>query len=369
MKISFVTYTYNDHSFVRELLNILPGYGLNFHEIILVDDASPSPFPETSGIKIMRLEKNAGPSQTKRLGMAAATGDVIFSLDADTRPHAKWALNAMRYMALPEVGMAGCRIIPSMGADHLSKALYRMSQMEGLPAEDRQATFLPGNVWLIRRDVWRAVGGLDNYANMIHGDFHLCMKVRQAGWKLVAADAYPVYERRRLNREGYARRECRYMASSAQAMVLNGGTAECFAFLEKYMRPAKDYMFAGGDKVMLYASLLRLALLFLWLPDMPGPGLGNPELRRLRAEITAGIWYLLNPFPKTGSLLQDDLSNLADSGLITREAAFQADVERLFAPYLENGFMRELEEQWVDKMRAEDKLCIFDGHYMSDRLV
>ena len=65
------------------------GYDLNKVELIIVDDCGPTELkiPKTPSysytIKIIRLEKNAGPGWARQVGIDAAEGEWIYMLDAD----------------------------------------------------------------------------------------------------------------------------------------------------------------------------------------------------------------------------------------------------------------------------------------------
>lgn len=52
-------------------------------EIIVVDDASPLPFPEHPNVRIIRHERNAGFGAAVNTGLAAATGELALVLNSD----------------------------------------------------------------------------------------------------------------------------------------------------------------------------------------------------------------------------------------------------------------------------------------------
>ncbi|MDU0348875.1 glycosyltransferase family 2 protein, partial [Actinomyces sp. MRS3W] len=55
----------------------------HLHEIIVSDDCSPTPFPETPGVTIVRRRSNGGFAQAVNSGANAATGDLLLVLNSD----------------------------------------------------------------------------------------------------------------------------------------------------------------------------------------------------------------------------------------------------------------------------------------------
>ena len=53
------------------------------HEIIVADDHSPTPFPETPGVMVVRRASNGGFGSAVNAGAARASGDVLLVLNSD----------------------------------------------------------------------------------------------------------------------------------------------------------------------------------------------------------------------------------------------------------------------------------------------
>lgn len=81
MRISVVIPHYGDPEttmpLVRALLPQRP------HQLIVSDDCSPVPFPQTEGVQVIRRERNGGFGSAVNAGAAAATGDWLLVLNSD----------------------------------------------------------------------------------------------------------------------------------------------------------------------------------------------------------------------------------------------------------------------------------------------
>ena len=91
MKLSIVIPAFNESATIERVLDRLSDSVGNFHEIIVIDDASTD---ETQAlvekrasldprIRILRHPQNAGKTAALRTGFAAVTGDLVVVQDAD----------------------------------------------------------------------------------------------------------------------------------------------------------------------------------------------------------------------------------------------------------------------------------------------
>lgn len=82
---------YNAANTIRQTFDSCLNQSYSAHEIIVVDDCSQddtAAIAETySGIKVITLQKNSGPSYCRNYGWEMATGDIIAFLDADDTWH------------------------------------------------------------------------------------------------------------------------------------------------------------------------------------------------------------------------------------------------------------------------------------------
>jgi glycosyltransferase involved in cell wall biosynthesis len=154
MRISFITCTYNDSRYVNELLGILQKIAYPFAEILVIDDGSRQPYfipPEINlQVHVVRLPQNLGISLSKRHGVKASTGDIVFYVDADVRPHPKWLKEALLQLMEKDVGLVGTTIAPRRGSSYLSKAYWHTAERI---TETCDVPFLAGGCLLFNRAV------------------------------------------------------------------------------------------------------------------------------------------------------------------------------------------------------------------------
>ncbi|MDR2727298.1 MAG: glycosyltransferase [Deltaproteobacteria bacterium] len=358
MRISLVTYTYNDHASVEELLLQSASWGMPFAEILVVDDGSALPFPERDCLRVVRLLDNKGPGQAKRIGLAAATGDVVLSLDADMRLSPHWLRAALRHLADPTVGIVGATILPALTDTYLSRALYGISRMERREKKDAEVFFLPGAVWLFRRRMWEETGGLAGYDAPSHEDYWISRMLRERGLRLIAADSHAAYEKRRLTRLAYCRRQVRYFAPSVAAVASRQGILPALHHCETALAHALAYAARSGEAAILYIELLHVAHLLTEVARI------NPDLFPDGTRPAAGALAFVRDFPRLFALLRDDLALL---GIPETSPSPMPFLEAFFSPLRESGFLPALEAVWADKLRAEDATADFDGHYLEKR--
>ena len=97
MKLSFVIPVYNEDQSLKQLYSeIIENIGDRKYEIIFVDDGSTDRSfdimqelaKEDKNVKIIRFRKNFGKAVGLQLGFDSATGDIIFTMDADLQDDA-----------------------------------------------------------------------------------------------------------------------------------------------------------------------------------------------------------------------------------------------------------------------------------------
>src|SRR5687767_11995390 len=99
LKISVIIPARNEEDNIGNLLDALPGqsYSESFFEVIVVDDHSTDKtaeivrgFPKTQLITLKEEEINSYKKKAIETGIAAATGDLIVTTDADCIPGPNW---------------------------------------------------------------------------------------------------------------------------------------------------------------------------------------------------------------------------------------------------------------------------------------
>ncbi len=132
---------------------------------------------------------------------AQASGDLLLLLNDDVAPRGRDWLNAMvAHMQDPRVGIVGARLFYGngmvqhegviMGLAHLCEHAGRLRAAadpgpHDLAAADRQVTAVTGACMLIRADLYRALGGMDEDFAIALNDVDLCLRARAAGSRVV----------------------------------------------------------------------------------------------------------------------------------------------------------------------------------------
>jgi len=139
-------------------------------------------------------------SRSVNHGVAAATGDLVLLLNDDVEPiEPGWLSRMVSVAGDPAVGAVGARLVLEDGrlqhvgivanddwvASHVLMFEPDGHTHFGLGVLDADFDAATGACLLLRRDVYAAVGGLDEDLPLNFNDVDLCFKVRRAGLRVV----------------------------------------------------------------------------------------------------------------------------------------------------------------------------------------
>ena len=178
------------------------------YEVILVDNGSTDGTPALldcleGNVKIVRNERNLGFSVACNQGAALASTEAILFLNNDIEARPGWLEPLLETLDVDaSVGGAGSRLLfPDGTIQHAGVALLSTPQSAnplgafhlyyGEDADFPDAGFpkeyqvLTGACLLVRRSLFREVGGFDEFFWNGCEDIDLCLKIRERGWKLV----------------------------------------------------------------------------------------------------------------------------------------------------------------------------------------
>ena len=189
--MSIVIPLYNNLESAQRLLrSVYKQFDRSRGEVIVVDDGSTGCDTsvlegEFSGLKIIRLEKNAGASNARNIGARNAAYDIILFLDADMELCGGAIDEAERSMA--EKGTDA--VVGTITDTPLNRGIFQdywailKSYFQSLPRE-RSSTFYP-MVGAIRKEVFDAVGGFDaRIKGASIEDYEISMRIDAAGYKV-----------------------------------------------------------------------------------------------------------------------------------------------------------------------------------------
>jgi GT2 family glycosyltransferase len=180
-------------------------------EVIIVDNASTDETVDFLGqlagdVQVIRNAANLGFAAACNQGARAARGRNLVFLNNDTIPQRGW-LEALveEVRTHPEVAVVGSKLLyPDGRIQHAGVAFSRSMfapyhiyrQFPGdAPAVNyrRELQCVTAACMLIRRDVFEVVGGLDEGYRNGFEDVDLCLKVGEAGWRIVYQPASVLY--------------------------------------------------------------------------------------------------------------------------------------------------------------------------------
>jgi GT2 family glycosyltransferase len=179
-------------------------------EIHVIDNGStdetssvlPATFPE---IHYKRMERNVGFARGVNFAAHVAGGDFFLLLNSDARlaPDAlQLALEWMR--ADPGCGVGGAQLLhasgrkqnsianfPSLATELLNKFLLRVLWPKRFPGKEQEygepmeVESVTGAFFLVRRQVWEKLGGMDERFFFFLEETDFCLRARQAGYATV----------------------------------------------------------------------------------------------------------------------------------------------------------------------------------------
>lgn len=169
--------------------------------VIVVDNGSipAAEVPDDPRVQILRSERNLGVAMGRTVGVAASTADTVCFLDSDARLRPETLRVLVDVVEQHErVGLAAPVFEGQVPADSggraptvrtkLSRALNLRSDYEPLPEREPgiiEVDFAIGACQLFTREAWGAVAGLD--VTYFYGpeDVDFCLRLREAGYRVV----------------------------------------------------------------------------------------------------------------------------------------------------------------------------------------
>ncbi|MGA8808691.1 MAG: glycosyltransferase family 2 protein [Thermoanaerobaculia bacterium] len=179
-------------------------------EVIVADDGSTDDTAvllarEAPSVHIVRLESNCGFAVAANRGVAASRGRIVLLLNSDAIVDGDALLAFLgAFNADATLGVAGARLLnpdrtpqwsggaaPTLawmigvvsGAGHLARFVRR----GGLRLQ-RDVDWVSGAAMAFRREVWNAAGPLDERFRFYCQDIELCLRARDAGWRVAVIE-------------------------------------------------------------------------------------------------------------------------------------------------------------------------------------
>ncbi len=199
--ISFVINTYNRANYLPNTLRALKSVKHDRLEVVVVNgpstDATEDVLREwSSEIKIGRCpEPNL--SQSRNIGIALASGDVIAFIDDDAVPHPLWAQRVLDHYGHPRIGGVGGFTVDNTGVrfqvcktvcDRFGNA-YNVSEFFDERALNSPGSFyypsMLGTNSTFRASALREIGGFDETFAYLLDETDVCLRLVDAGYRVI----------------------------------------------------------------------------------------------------------------------------------------------------------------------------------------
>jgi GT2 family glycosyltransferase len=215
VELSVVLVSWNSRDYLRRcLLSLVESRPNVAWEIIVVDNGSTDGSLEMirrefPAVKVIENNSNLGFAVSANLGARESTSDYILFLNPDTIVHPRTLILAINFMEKrKDSGIMGCRTLGGDGQIQptafdfpspfrmfgFASGLNRCFKITRLKDFTRIRTpdYIQGSFLLIRRAAYESIGGFDEAFFMYAEDVDLCLRVRQAGWKIYFAPAMTI---------------------------------------------------------------------------------------------------------------------------------------------------------------------------------
>jgi GT2 family glycosyltransferase len=280
-------------------------------EVIVVDNLSSA--GGTAGVarhpvvdRLLRPERNLLYAAGANLGASAATGEAILLLNPDAVPEPGF-LDACRAAPAEWDAWSGVLTLPPDGGriNNAGGTVHYLGlawsgrygdPVDALPAEAHPAGFLSGGCLVVRRPVWRALGGYAEGYGAYHEDVELSLRLRLTGRRFgVVPQARAVHD------YGFAKgmQKWRRLEANRWRTVLRTYPTPLLAALLPALLLAEPVVLAAALRGgWAAAKLCSWADLLVWLPRMPGERRAVQRTARVTAgEFAEGLsWELDSPY-------------------------------------------------------------------------
>jgi cellulose synthase/poly-beta-1,6-N-acetylglucosamine synthase-like glycosyltransferase len=153
-------------------------------EIVVVDNGSTDDstrVAEAAGARVVQMP-NGRVGDLRNAAASAATHDVLGFVDADHEVGPSWLTAASDAITQPNVGAVGALYLAPPEGTWVQQ-LYGV--LRGRSVGTREVEWLGSGNLVVRAEAFRQVGGFDTSLEACE-DVDLCIRLRGAGWKVVA---------------------------------------------------------------------------------------------------------------------------------------------------------------------------------------
>ncbi|MFZ1029152.1 MAG: glycosyltransferase family 2 protein [Limnoraphis robusta] len=189
LTISIIIPVYNGGEKFQRCLESLTKTSLNPNEVIVVADGDTDgshALAEKFGAKVFRLPKAGGPARARNLGAKAATGDIVFFVDADVEIYPDTIEKVVKtFTNEPNLSALIGSYDDAPGADNFLSQYRNLFHHYTHQTGNEEASTFWGACGAIRREIFLEVGGFDEkYRLPCIEDIELGYRLKKAGYQI-----------------------------------------------------------------------------------------------------------------------------------------------------------------------------------------
>lgn len=217
-RVSVVVCSYNGGTTLAECLESLIRLRYPDYEVILVDDGSTDDTPAIAArfpdVRTIRQE-NSGLSESRNVGLRAATGEIVAYTDSDCRADPDWLTHLVHQLETTGADAVGG---PNLSPDDGWLAAC-VAAAPGQPTHvlesDQVAEHVPGCNMAYRRGPLEEITGFDPQFLRAGDDVDVCWRLEQAGHWITFAPGAFVWHHRRQTPRAFLRQQAGYGEAEA----------------------------------------------------------------------------------------------------------------------------------------------------------
>jgi len=204
-KVSIIIPTRNNFGTLKRCINSIKKTRYFNYEIIIVDNNSTNEdlknYYKSLLFKVLTFTENFNFSKMNNLAVEYSVGDLLLFLNDDTKIlDPLWLDELVSICLQPDVGIVGPKLIlsdntiqhagvvflptgagfhPAMRQEKNSSVYYNTINVM------KDCSAVTGACLLIKKKLFKQVGGFDNEFDVYYGDSDLCFKIKDAGYRVI----------------------------------------------------------------------------------------------------------------------------------------------------------------------------------------
>lgn len=267
--ISIVIPVHNGGESFKRCVESITKWGASAEVIVVADGESDGSWKiaEDSGFQVIRLSESGGPAKARNIGAKAASGDILFFIDADVEIHPTTISRVLSaFQSHPEsVALIGSYDDEPGASNFLSQYKNLFHHYTHQDGKAEASTFW-GACGAVKRDIFLEMDGFDeSYRRPCVEDIEFGYRLRQAGYRIRLCKHIQVKHLKRWTPVSLLRAEIFYRALPWMALLMSIRRADP----EQYQAFSSDLNLKWSSRLsvmLVYGVCLTVLLAFWWFP-------------------------------------------------------------------------------------------------------